>query len=152
MKRLEVSIQEIMKFGELARKASFFTQLTVGQMDKMLDFVMLYEYRKGEKICSQGGPGDSFYLIRGGRLGVSVKKGFFSLSKRVAELGPGDFFGETALLEQSPRTATVRALEDSTAFVLLAQHFMEVAKTSPEFMEYIRSLSAVRKFEREHGK
>lgn len=130
----------------MARKVNFFSQMTIGLLEKILAFVMLYEYKKGEKVCKQGGPGDSFYVLYSGSLGVHVKKGFFG-SKQVATLGPGDFFGEMALLDRSPRNATVECEEDSKVFVLLAEHFDEVAKGNPEFESYMKSLAASRKFE-----
>ena len=149
MRKLNATNEDIFKFTEMARKVNFFSQMTVGQLEKIYSFVMLFEYRKGDKICKQGDAGDAFYIVNTGLLGVSVKTGFFS-SKRVAGLKPGDFFGEMALLDGSPRTATVAAEEDSTVFVLLAEHFNEVAQSSPEFTAYMKSLAAARKFEQNH--
>ena len=121
--------------------------MTVGLLEKIFAFVMLFEYKKGEKVCKQGGPGDSFYLVYSGKLSVNIKKGFLSASKKVADLGPGDFFGEMALLDRAPRSATVECEEDSKVFVLLAEHFNEVARGNPDFIAYMKSLSASRKFE-----
>lgn len=147
MKRLTASNEDIAVFSEMSRKVSFFSQMTVGLLEKIFAFVMLFEYKKGDKICKQGGPGDSFYLVYSGRLAVNVKKGFFGSDKKVAELGPGDFFGEMALLDRTPRTATVECEEDSRVFVLLAEQFNEVARGNPEFTAYMKSLAAGRKFE-----
>ena len=87
------------------------------------------------------------YLVYKGKLDVSVKKGFFSSSKKVAELGPGDFFGEMALLDKSPRSATVECAEDSQVFVLLSDQFNEASSGNPEFVSHMKSLAAARKFE-----
>src|ERR1035437_9678906 len=134
MHKLVASNADINEFTNMARKGSFFSQMTVGLLEKIFAFVMLFEYKKGEKICKQGGPGDAFYLVYSGELSVSVKKGFLSSSKKVAEPGHGDFFGQMALLENAPRNATVEADDDSKVFVLLAEHFNEVARGNLEFV------------------
>ena len=147
MHKLAASNSDIAEFTAMAQKVSFFSQMTVGLLEKIFAFVMLFEYKKGEKVCKQGGPGDSFYLVYSGKLSVNIKKGFLSASKKVADLGPGDFFGEMALLDRAPRSATVECEEDSKVFVLLAEHFNEVARGNPDFIAYMKSLSASRKFE-----
>ncbi|OGS12090.1 MAG: hypothetical protein A2234_07290 [Elusimicrobia bacterium RIFOXYA2_FULL_58_8] len=147
MKKLVASNADIIEFSDMARKVSFFSQMTVGLLEKIFAFVMLFEYRKGEKVCKQGGPGDAFYLVYSGKLRVTVKKSFFSPAQKVAALGAGDFFGEMALLDGAPRTATVECEEDSRVFVLLAEHFNEVAGGNAEFTAYMKSLSAARQFE-----
>jgi len=144
MHKLTATNADIAEFTTMAQKVSFFSQMTVGLLEKIFAFVMLFEY---EKVCKQGGPGDSFYLVYSGKLSVNIKKGFLSSSKKVAELGPGDFFGEMALLDRTPRSATVECEEDSRVFVLLAEHFNEVARGNPDFVAYMKSLSAGRKFE-----
>lgn len=152
MKKITATNTDIAVFTSMARKASFFSQMTVGLLEKIFAFVMLYEYKKGEKICKQGGPGDAFYLVYSGKLSVCVEKGFFSPDQKVAELNPGDFFGEMALLENTPRTATVKCEADSRVFVLLAEHFNEVARGNPEFISYLKSLAASREFELNQNK
>jgi CRP-like cAMP-binding protein len=57
------------------------------------------------------------YVIRSGELEVLVSEGD-GPPRRVAALGPGEYFGEIALLESVPRTATVRALTDCELLVL----------------------------------
>ena len=147
MQKLKVTDSDIIKFTHMARKVNFFGQMTVGLLEKILSFVMLYDYKKGEKVCKQGGVGDSFYIVSSGKLSVSVKSGFFSPSKKIAVLGPGDFFGEMALLDRSPRSATVECEEDSSLFILLADHFDEAVKGNPAFAADIKNLAAGRKFE-----
>lgn len=70
-------------------------------------------FNKGEVIFRQGDPGNCMYDIVWGSVGVYAEYGTPN-EKKLAELRPGDFFGEMGLLEQSPRSATVVALEDDT--------------------------------------
>lgn len=62
----------------------------------------------GEEIVREGDEGQTMYLIKSGRVKVWVK-GASGAKKDVAELGPGDFFGEVALATSRPRSATVTA-------------------------------------------
>jgi CRP-like cAMP-binding protein len=67
----------------------------------------------GEAVCRIGEPGDNFYVIDSGRVEVLDADG-----ASIATLGPGESFGETALLVETPRTATVRALEPASLLAL----------------------------------
>jgi CRP-like cAMP-binding protein/Zn-dependent protease len=66
----------------------------------------------GEELIREGEPGDAFYAIGSGR--VEVLRG----GRALRTLGPGEFFGEVALLEDVPRTATVRTLTPVRVFRL----------------------------------
>ncbi|MBM7804453.1 MFS family permease [Geodermatophilus bullaregiensis] len=77
-------------------------------------------------VFRKGDPGDGFYVIESGRVAV-IDDG-----REIRRLGPGDAFGEIALLRAVPRTATVRALEDTELATL----------SGPEFVSAITSFSA----------
>src|SRR5207247_3257521 len=72
----------------------------------------------GEPIVTQGQQGDSFYVVAAGELAVTVD------GRDVITLGDGDSFGEIALLRNVPRTATVRALVDSSLVVVHRDDFL----------------------------
>ena len=71
----------------------------------------------GEAVVRQGEEGDAFYAIRSGRVDV-LRDG-----EPIATLGPGDHFGETALLDDAPRNATVTAHTPLRAFRLSREGF-----------------------------
>lgn len=71
----------------------------------------------GTTVFAHGDPGDRFYLIDSGRALVDLGGGH-------RELGPGDFFGEIALLRDTPRTATVRAVDVLHLYVLARDDFL----------------------------
>lgn len=147
MKKLELTDADTVEFGKMVRKIKFFASLNMGLLEKILNRITLYQYENGEKVCRQGESGDSFYVVRTGRLGVNVKKGFFTSSKRMAALGPGDCFGEMSLLSREPRNATVICEEDTKLFVLMADSFDQVLEENPVFRDEIKRLSAERSFE-----
>lgn len=71
----------------------------------------------GTVLAEEGGPGDAFYLLVTGSAVVRRK------GRKIGELGSGDFFGEIALLDPGPRSATVETLEDSALFVIHPKDF-----------------------------
>lgn len=72
----------------------------------------------GTTIIRQGDAGDSFYIIESGRVQVEID------GEPVRSLGPGDSFGEIALIRDIPRTATVHATEPSLLLSLDREHFL----------------------------
>jgi MFS family permease len=103
---------------ELLRANPIFAPLpgsTLEQVAGALDEVVA---PPGEEIVRQGEPGDRFYLIKEGELGVYVD------GTLVQSLGPGDSFGEIALLRDVPRTATVAALSEAKLYALDRRHFL----------------------------
>jgi MFS family permease len=72
----------------------------------------------GEAIITEGERGDEFFLVAEGLVDVSVN------GAQAGELGPGEGFGEIALLRDVPRTATVRAVDDTMLYVLDRAQFL----------------------------
>ena len=64
---------------------------------------MHVDVEPGEEVVTEGRPGQRFYVIAEGDFDVTVE------GRHARDLGPGDFFGEIALLREVPRTATVTA-------------------------------------------
>ncbi len=68
-------------------------------------------------IFRQGDPGDSFYIIHSGKIRVFLR-GEDGVETELNQLGPGDCFGEIALLREEPRTTDIEAIEETHLFVL----------------------------------
>jgi hypothetical protein len=81
------------------------------------DHVDIRWFPAGFAIIEQGEPGSSLYLILSGNVEVIKEKGDGEL-QQVARLGPGEFFGELALVHRQPRSAHVVAADDVTCLVL----------------------------------
>ena len=103
-------------------------------------------YGAGELIVEEGAPGDTFYSIRSGS--VVVARGSSSDRARiVARLGAGDCFGETAMLKDGVRTATVRAATRTVVIELASEAFEKMVATvgGVDFAAVLRAASAIGK-------
>ena len=90
-------------------------------------------YRKSEVIFEQGSAGSEMYLIHSGRVLLSVKR---DEAKHVPliVLNPGDFFGEMALVDDSPRSTTASAVDDDTELIVMDRaRFLFMVRQQPEF-------------------
>jgi len=94
------------------RNNLFFEGLTHEDLEQVSKVCSLEEFSKGERIFSEGAPGDRFYIIVSGgiRIEKQVPKG---APETLRTLKPGEGFGEMALVEEMPRSASAIADEDS---------------------------------------
>jgi CRP-like cAMP-binding protein len=97
-----------------------FSGLSRAQLSRVADLAQEVSYGSGRMIVRTGTPGLAFYVIVVGR--AKVIRGKISSAKGQA-LGPGDFFGEMALLAPGPRMATVKAESDVEAIKIGAERF-----------------------------
>jgi len=101
-----------------------------------------FEFRdvpEGEVVVNEGDPGDSMFLIKSGKVSVSMNHPMKNETVNLAQLGPGDFFGEVSLVKNKPRTATIRAEVDSELMELKRPAFEEIASLHPEITDKIES-------------
>jgi CRP-like cAMP-binding protein/RsiW-degrading membrane proteinase PrsW (M82 family) len=130
---------DVMSIDAALKRASPFAPLSQETVWSLARQMQPQHAHKGEVVIREGDPGDCFYLIRSGRLQVKQRR-----RHRVAVLGPGDSFGEVALLTPSPRTATVYALEESDLLVLTSEAFLSVARTHVSVAGHFNELVRIR--------
>jgi CRP/FNR family cyclic AMP-dependent transcriptional regulator len=97
------------------------------------------EHRKAaayEVVAKQGSPGASLFIVRSGKLVVSVPRD--DSRELLAELGPGDHFGEVSLIDHGPRSAEVQATEESELLVLDQAGYGELQDFSPELKDKLQ--------------
>jgi CRP-like cAMP-binding protein len=95
---------------------------------------------EGTTVFRQGEPGGSVYVIRAGK--VRVLKSSNGRQRMVTTLGPGDFFGEMAVVTGRPRTATVEVVEDAELLKVPADKLQEmIAGTGEVAIRLIRHLA-----------
>ena len=83
-------------------------------------------YAADEAIVKEGSTGTALYVILSGR--VRVERG----GNQVGELGPGDFFGELALIEDEPRSASVLAVDETECLLFPAWEFRALLDEQPQ--------------------
>jgi hypothetical protein len=103
----------------LLRSIPIFAPLDIPTVDHLAQQLSARMVQPGTVVIRQGDAGDRFYVIDHGRMTVTAD------GRHVADLGPGDFFGEIALLRDVPRTATVTASEDTRLLSLERDQFLE---------------------------
>jgi len=90
-------------------------------------------YRKSEVIFAEGSTGAEMYLIHRGKVLLSIGQNQ-AQETPVVVLNPGDFFGEMALVDDSPRSATASAVEDDTELIVMDRaRFLFLVRQQPEF-------------------
>jgi CRP-like cAMP-binding protein len=116
-----------MNVPDLFSKVALFEGLPQADRIAIAKAATLRAYRRGERIVTQGQPGDSFFVLVKGRVAVSI----LSPEGRevvLSTLSTGDHFGEMALLDDAPRSATVTAVERSELAVLTREAFFDLLK------------------------
>ncbi len=101
----------------LAERVELFHRLSAEDVAKILERGITIRVAKGETVFYKGSYGSQLYVVLGGRF--SVRDG----SKTIATLREGAMFGEMAVLNKEPRSASVVALEDAHLFVLTETTF-----------------------------
>jgi MFS family permease len=97
---------------QVLRASPIFAPLPEATVEQLAESLEEVQVAAGEEVVRQGDPGDRFYLVQQGTLGVSVD------GRPAQELGAGESFGEIALLRDVPRTATVTARTDAVLYAL----------------------------------
>jgi len=87
-------------------------------------------FQQGDVIFCEFEPGDTFYMIQTGR--VQIVKIFEEIEKTIAILNPGEIFGEMAILEEAPRSATAIAMDPVTALEFNQENFEILLQGNPQ--------------------
>jgi serine/threonine protein kinase len=96
-------------------------------------------FRPGEVVVTEGEPGDTAYIIETGR--CEVWKNVKNERVLIRTLGPGDVFGETAVLTRAPRTASIVALDEVTVKLITGDSLNRELDRNPWLAAFVRSLA-----------
>ena len=110
---------------ELLRRVPLFAAMTDAAYDHIAGLTESIAVPAGETVVEQGDEGDAFYVIVSGSADVR------QADRSIASLAPGDFFGEIALIDGKPRSATVLAIDDLVLLRVLRAPFLRLLEEQP---------------------
>jgi CRP-like cAMP-binding protein len=122
--------------AEALGRAPLFEGLSGNELKGLAKLTEDLEVEEGKVLCREGETAREFFVVVDGEVEVT-KHG-----ERISTLSGGDFFGEIALIEDIPRTATVTAMKPLRFFVLTRQSFWSLIEHQPEVeRKVIRALA-----------
>lgn len=121
----EKEIQNILK------EITLFNNLNRKQINKLAKHTHLREYKAGEMIFKEKDPGLGIYVIKKGAVKVVSSHNLLGKEKVLAELSIGDFFGELALVDEVPRSATTIATKDSILIAFFRPDLLSLCNMDP---------------------
>jgi len=115
---------------ELLARTPMFRELSRKDLEQLALVAVPRSYGRGQVVFRQGDHGDTCYVVRSGSVRVTHDH-TDGRTITLAELRPGDMFGELAMFNAETRSATVQALEDSSALALLAGDMRRMLLSHP---------------------
>jgi CRP/FNR family transcriptional regulator, cyclic AMP receptor protein len=116
--------------AEWIKRAPLFANLSKRDLGEVAQVADEIDLREGKEMTRQGAPGREADVRKNGR--------------RINQLGPGDFFGEIALVSDTPRTATVTATSPVHALVITDRSFRRLLKEHPAIQSKVLAAVAAR--------
>lgn len=116
---------------ELIKKVPLFANCSKGELGQIAQIADEIDLNQGKEMIREGSRGREFFVLLEGDADVT-KDG-----RSINKLGAGDFFGEIALVSDSPRTATVTATSPVRALVITDRSFRQLLDESPEIQRKI---------------
>jgi CRP/FNR family cyclic AMP-dependent transcriptional regulator len=112
------------------RSVPLFSSLDSKATAELGEYLTIHDYPRSARICKTGDPGDAMYLIDVGKVRISITD-TDGADVTLAELGPGDFFGEMSMLDGQGRSANATATENSRLAKLTRDDFLSFMKSDP---------------------
>jgi CRP-like cAMP-binding protein len=109
---------------EALRACGLFSQADDATIDALVAALRIRRFRKGETVFHQGDPGDALFIVASGSVKVVLPSDEGSEPAIVAVLGAAEFFGELAILDGAPHSATIVAMEPTETLVLHRDAFL----------------------------
>jgi CRP-like cAMP-binding protein len=116
---------------DMLQNVPIFSELSRRDLGRLAKLMVPRQVKAGEVIIKEGDQAAGFFVVSSGKL-EAVRGADGGGEQHLATYAPGDFFGEMALFEGFPRSATVRALEDSECLAMTRWDFMAEMKNHPE--------------------
>jgi len=128
-----------------------FRHLDAGDLSALRQIAREGPFPAGSEIFREGDAGDGVYLVQQGRVEISIQVAP-STRRPLAQVGPGEMFGEMAVLELKPRSATAAAVENSVVYFIPREELIDLIGQRPKLaLELLREISQrLREFNRRY--
>ena len=123
---------------DLIRKVPLFSRLSKSELRELAMLADEIDLRDGKELTRQGAAGREFFVLLEGT--ADVRKN----GRKINSLGPGDFFGEIALVSREPRTATVTTSSPVRTLVITDRSFRRLLDESPQVKTKVMEAMAKR--------
>ena len=123
---------------DLIRKVPLFARCSRAELKEIALLADEIDLHEGKEMTREGAPGREFFVLLHGTADVKKNR------RRVNTLGPGDFFGEIALVSREPRTATVIATSPVRALVITDRSFRRLLDDAPQVQTKVMEAMAQR--------
>jgi len=110
---------------ELLKRVPLFAGCSKKELEGIARIADEIDFTPGKTLIKEGSPGREFFVLAEGTAEISRK------GRKVDSAGPGDFFGEMALLADQPRNATVTTTSSVDALVVSARSFRALVEDNP---------------------
>ncbi|MCI4397594.1 MAG: cyclic nucleotide-binding domain-containing protein [Acidobacteria bacterium] len=114
------------------KKMRLFKDLDTLELIQISKTVRHHRFAPGELAIKEGDHGDSLFVVKSGKFRAYVTR---QSSKELAQFGPGESFGELALIDAAPRSATIEAMSQGELLELTSEDFRQILSHSNELRE-----------------
>lgn len=138
MLNLKEFIKNLLLDREMKRKIDFFSKVSIFNglnrfaAGKLVTAMYCRNYEAGEIICAENELGKALFIIMSGEVAITRKSGVLREDKIISRLKSGEFFGEMALLEEKPRSATAKALTACELYIIYKANFDSMIEKDPK--------------------
>ena len=119
-------------YEDILARVDLFSDLTKEELGLIGNSCRERTYSAGTPLIKQGDTGVGLYILTKGKVRVTQERNPDKAEVDLGVNGPGDVFGEMALLDDLPRSATITAIDDVTALLLPVWEFRTTLRSHPE--------------------
>jgi CRP-like cAMP-binding protein len=127
-----MGVLEIREIQAALRRVGIFERMSERQIARLARLATLRNFPAGTRILRRGDTGIALYVILSGRVAVTHPSEDGSAETELRQIGPGEVFGEIALIDGGPRSANVTAQEDTQCLLLTRWDFAGEMRHDPD--------------------
>jgi CRP-like cAMP-binding protein len=131
--------EDILTITRILKQIPLMADLNEQDHAEIIKRITMDYFPKEYVIFHENDPGNAFFIIKRGMVKIFHEAPAGEEEKAVSMLGDNDFFGEMALIEDKPRNATAKTVEESEIFKLTKEDFIQLVSSNPSMASRISS-------------